>query len=91
MIPSNTILGELEIFEIYEYLNGPRLFVARNNIGTIFLVYWCDEKEEATGWLYLPISEAKLEKLRRKEITLNAAFKEPETNYLYIVYTGILP
>ena len=90
MIPLNTILGELEIFEIYEYLDGPRLFAARNNIGTIFLVYWFDEEEDATGWLYLPISEPKLQKLRRRIITLNSAFKKPETNY-YIVYTSIHP
>lgn len=88
MIPINTSLGELDIFEVYEYIDGPRLFAARNNIGTIYLVYWFDETEEATGWLYLPISESRLNELRRKTITLNTAFKKPETNY-YIVYTGI--
>jgi hypothetical protein len=90
MVPKNTSLGELEIFEIYEYLDGPRLFAARNNIGTIYLVYWFDEREDATGWLYLPISEARLNELRRKAITLNATFKRPETNY-FRVYTGIHP
>jgi len=90
MIPLNTILGKLEISEIYEYLDGPRLFTAKNNVGTTFLVYWCDEKEDAIGWLYLPISETKLNKLRQKAITLNAAFKEPETS-CYIVYTGVSP
>lgn len=89
-LPLNTILGELVIFEIYEYLDGPRLFAVRNNIGTIYLVYWFDEKEDATGWLYLPISETKLNELRRKTMTLNTAFNEPETDY-YIVYTGIHP
>ncbi len=90
MIPLNTILGELDIFEIYEYLDGPRLFAARNNIGTMYLVYWFDETEDATGWLYLPISETKLNGLRRKTITLNTAFNDPETDY-YIVYTGVHP
>ena len=90
MIPMNTSLGELEIFEVYEHIDGPRLFAARNNIGAIYLVYWFDEKEDATGWLYLPISKARLKELRRKTITLNTAFNEPETNY-YIVYTGIHP
>lgn len=90
MLPVNTSLGQLDIFEVYEYLDGPRLFGARNNIGTMFLVFWCDEEDNATGWLYLPISEARLNELRRKEITLNAAFREPETNY-YLVYTGISP
>ena len=65
-------------------------FAARNNIGTAYLVYWFDEEDDAAGWLYLPISEAKLSKLRRKLITLNAAFKEPETSY-YLVYTGVPP
>lgn len=88
MLPLNTILGQLEIFEVYEYLDGPRLFAVRNNIGTMFLVFWCDEEEDATGWLYLPISEARLNQLRRKEISFNAAFRDPETVY-FLVYTGI--
>ncbi len=90
MLPINTVLGEIEIVEIYEYLDGPRLFAAKNNIGTMYLVFWFDEEDDATGWLYLPISEEKLSKLRRKVISLNTAFKSPETNY-YLVYTGIPP
>lgn len=90
MLPIGTILGKLAIFEIYEYLDGPRLFAARNNVGTMFLVYWFDEIEDATGWLYLPISEARLNQLRRREITFGAAFRQPETIY-YLVYTGIPP
>lgn len=90
MLPTNTNLGELAVFEVYEYLDGPRLFAARNNVGTMFLVFWFDEEEDATGWLYLPISEAKLSKLRRKEITLHMAFRKPEVGY-YLVYTGIPP
>lgn len=90
MLPKNTSLGELEIAEVYEYIDGPRLFAARNNIGAMFLVFWCDEEKDATGWLYLPISEARLNSLRRKEITLNDAYREPETAY-YLVYTGVPP
>jgi hypothetical protein len=92
MIPTDTTLGTLEIFEIYEYIDAPRLFAVRNNIGTMYLVYWCDEKPESTGWLYLPISDSRLSDLRRKKITLYNAFNKPETNY-YLVYinhiTGI--
>lgn len=90
MLPENTILGQLEIFEIYENLDGPRLFAVRNNIGTMYLAFWFDEEADATGWLYLPISETKLSKLRRKEISLKTAFENPEMNY-YLVYTGIPP
>lgn len=90
MLPKGTLLGQLEIFEVYEYMDGPKLFATRNNIGTIYLVFWFDEVEDASGWLYLPLSEAKLSKLRRKELSLYAAFSEPETNY-YIVYTGVPP
>lgn len=90
MLPQKTILGQLEIFEVYEYLDGPRLFAVKNNIGSIYLVYWFDEQEEETGWLYLPISEEKLNQLRRKEISLNEAYRHPETFYI-IAYTKIPP
>lgn len=90
MTPEKTILGELTILEVYEYLDGPRFFAAKNNVGVIFLVYWCEEERDKTGWLYLQISEAKLSDLRRKKLTIHAAFKKPET-IMYLVYTKIRP
>ncbi|NUN15651.1 MAG: hypothetical protein HUU55_18660 [Myxococcales bacterium] len=90
MLPENTPLGKIEISEVYEYLDGPRLFTAINNVGTMFLVFWCGEESDATRWLYLPVSEEKLNKLRRKKLTLRAAFVNPETAY-YLAYTAIPP
>lgn len=88
VLPENTCLGKLQLIEVYEYLDGARLFLTKNKTGFTFLVYWCDEKVNATGWLYLPISRTRLTQLKQREMMLNAAFKAPETNYYYLAYTG---
>ncbi|MGB1249302.1 MAG: DUF6575 domain-containing protein [Candidatus Promineifilaceae bacterium] len=87
MLPIDTRLGELDIFEIYEYMDGPRLFAARDVIGTSFLVYWIDESDESSGWLYLPISGKRLKQLRRKKRSLRWAYMNPEMSHYYVVYT----
>ena len=90
MLPVNTLLGQVELSEIYEYFDGPRLFSVRDNAGGLCLAYWFDESEEATGWLYLPITENKLTRLRQQQLTLRQAYEEPETFY-WVVYTRIPP
>lgn len=86
MIPRNTCLGNLRIIEIYEYLDGPKLFCARNEVGTSFVVYWCDVLDGAEGWLYLPISYRRLDRLRRRELAIRDAYASAESG-VYIAYT----
>ncbi len=90
LLPLNTALGELRVTEIYDYFDGPKLFCASNSLDSLFLVYWCDKKDDgAEGWLYLPITEVKLEALRQSQLSLRDAFLSPENNGLYHVYTAI--
>lgn len=88
MLPKNTCLGNLNIIEVYDYLDGPKFFCVRDEVGSFFTVYWCDLKDNNEGWLYLPLSEKRLEEIRRKEITINEAYLKAEKG-LYLVYTTI--
>lgn len=83
-------LGVLDVIEVYDYYDGPRFFSVRDKTGSIYVVYWCDLRDDAEGWLYLPISEKRLDKLRRKSISVRDAYIEPERDY-WLVYTKVRP
>ncbi|WP_346205373.1 MULTISPECIES: DUF6575 domain-containing protein [Aeromonas] len=92
ILPKKTCLGSLYISEIYEYYDGPKLFCARNKTNQAYVSYWCDSSSdnEYDGWLYIPVSEKRLEQVRRGEISIKEAFeKHEDVIYLaYVFYTG---
>jgi len=90
MLPERTCLGELELIEIYAYMNEPTIFNVKNATGQNFLVYWCDYEKEQDGWLYLPLSEIRLDKLRRQELSIKAAFETADSGF-FLSYTGADP
>ncbi len=87
MLPEGTCLGDVDLIEIYSYMNDPSIFYAKNSTGQHFLVYWCDYENEQDGWLYLPLSEKRLDQLRRKELSIKKAFEISQQGF-YLVYTG---
>lgn len=90
MTPRNTCLGRVSLYEIYEEFNGPKIFSVKDAVGTLYLVYWCDETEEFDSWLYMSLSQEKLKQVRRKELSLAQAFSSPQIGY-YVVNTYINP
>lgn len=83
-LPENTILGELEILKVYEYYDGPKIFLAQN-WEEQYLVYWCDYTQYGEGWLYAPIDAKTLVQLEENEIDLTEAFMNPSHDYVYYV------
>ena len=89
-LPSDTILGELEILEVYVKFNGARLLSCENKVGQTFLGLWVEEEEDFDLWLYALVSVDRLKSIRCGKIDLHNAFLEPENNILYkIEYTHI--
>ncbi len=88
ILPSNTYLGKLKITEVYDYYEGPKFFCVKNQFRQIMVVYWVDHKKDnnSYGWLYLPITDEKLNELRRGKISVRNAYEDPEQG-LYLVYT----
>jgi len=85
MLPKNTCLGELEIEEIYEFYDIPRLFSCKNRLGHIYLVISIEDLDDGWKWLYLPVSDSRLQKIRLGEITLRDSFKNAEEHSVYSV------
>lgn len=77
-LPRDTILGELTLLETYVFYDGPRLFSAQSLTDQRYLAAWANEGLEADEWLYVAISEARLNMVRSGARTVRSAFLEPE-------------
>ncbi|CAD7507815.1 MULTISPECIES: DUF6575 domain-containing protein [Aeromonas] len=84
VLPNNTSLGSLVITEIYDYFDGPKLFCARSKTGSSYICYWCDSADDFDSWLYLPVSDKKLEDFRRGKISVRDAITTPEDVVFFV-------
>ena len=85
LLPHLSPLGKLEIVEVYEYYDRPCLFSCRNASGFLFLALWIDQTKNSTIWLYVPMSQRRLEKVRSATIQLRDAFLTSEDGFVYKV------
>ncbi|MBH0068181.1 DUF6575 domain-containing protein [Pseudoalteromonas sp. NZS100] len=86
-IPRDTFLGKLNFYEVYDDFMGPKCFTLKNQFGQIYLVYWNGDFEGYSEWLYILISEERIDAVTRQELSLREAFKYPESSQLIIVKT----
>jgi hypothetical protein len=77
-LPRNSILGELTLVETYVFYDGPRLFSAKSLTDQRYLAAWANEGANADEWLYVAISEARLNMVRSGAQTVRSAFLHPE-------------
>jgi len=83
LLPQKTILGNLEIIEVYEFYDKPCLFSCRNVAGQIFLAVWIDETSYSDSWLYVPTSLRRLRQVITGAIELKSAFSEAEDGFVF--------
>lgn len=83
LLPQGTVLGKLEILEIYESYDKPCLFSCRNVAGQIFLAVWISEDLDSDTWLYAPISLERLQIVAAGGIDLKSAFLEAEDGFVF--------
>jgi hypothetical protein len=76
ILPKDTILGRLKIFEIYDEFYGPKCFSVRDDLQHLYLVYWSGDYDNGTctKWVYMPVSTKILDELLREEYTFHKAF-----------------
>jgi hypothetical protein len=84
-LPDNTVLGRLRLLEVYDYYDGPRLFAAHNETGSLFLGYWADETETGEVWYYVAVSRKRLKFIRSGGIALRDAFLNAEDGVVTVV------
>lgn len=83
LLPKSTMLGKLELFEVYDDFEGPKCFSAIDRkLKQVFLVYWSGDfiaqDISLSKWLYAPISHKRLDELRRQCFSIRDVFLDPE-------------
>jgi len=84
-LPQGTILGNLEMLEVYEFYDKPCLFSCRNVAGQIFLALWIDETAYADSWFYAPTSLKRFQQIVVGNIELRNAFLTAEDGFVFEV------
>ena len=87
MLPRDTWLGHLTLFEVYVEHDGPRMFAVVSDSGHYFLVVSTDEDGERASWLYAPVSRPDLERVRAGEMPIAQPFRQPVGGYAFRVTT----
>jgi hypothetical protein len=81
-------VGNLSIDEIYEYFDGPRLFLAHNVTGQRFLAVHADTDGAREMWLYAPLSPARVDMVRDGRVDLHDAFAKSESGGVWRIDYG---
>jgi hypothetical protein len=86
-LPESTILGQLELLEVYEEYDGPRLFSCRNATGQKYIVIWVEEFLDRDIWYYAAVSDNRFKDIRSGNIDLCDVFLNAEDKQVYVVTT----
>lgn len=86
-LPKQTILGELTLYETFEFFDFPRLFTAKSKTGKFYLALSIYDDFDDFEWLYINISSDRIMSLIDQKICLYTAFKNPEEGFIFKVYT----
>jgi hypothetical protein len=80
-----SLIRGLAPVEVFDYYDGPRFYSCRDVVGQLYLVYWVDESEAGTSWLYLRISLERYAALKRGDVPIADALSRPEDDSVLIV------
>lgn len=87
--PIGTMLGVLHMIRTIEHYDFPRIFICRNTTHQKYLVLSTYDDDERCEWLYLPISELRLNSVIVGGMPLRQAFVQPEGGFLYSAKTFV--
>jgi hypothetical protein len=85
LLPIDTVLGVLEVVEVYDFYDGPRLFLSRNRVGLLFLAAWVEDATDRDVWLFVPVSANRVNSVRSGGLDLRSAFTEAEDGFVFRV------
>ncbi|MDG7001218.1 MAG: hypothetical protein JRN15_19145, partial [Nitrososphaerota archaeon] len=82
ILPNTELTGALSISEIFDYFDGPKLFVCENQIGQKYLGYWVGSDDNTDSYWIVAISRERYLAVRSAELSLHEAISKPELGYL---------
>lgn len=81
------LIPSLTPYEIFDYYDGPRFYSCRDVVGQLFIVYWVEEGDGTSSWLYLRVSQDRYSALKNGSITIASSLSQPEEGFAYLVKT----
>tara|TARA_R110002167_G_scaffold70453_2_gene198685 strand:- start:93715 stop:94914 length:1200 start_codon:yes stop_codon:yes gene_type:complete len=87
LLPSNTVLGKLELLEVFEYYDFPRIFSCKNQTGQIYIVLSTHDDEDFCEWIYTPVSHERYNALCEGAIDLRSGIEQSENGFVFTVET----
>ncbi|WP_125557275.1 DUF6575 domain-containing protein [Pseudoalteromonas rubra] len=83
LLPKDTFLGKLKVFEVYDDFMGPKCFSLKNQFGQFFLAYWGGDYEDYSRWLYVLVTSERLDELTRQARCVRSAYVNPENKQVF--------
>jgi hypothetical protein len=80
-------IGDLKILEVFEYIDGPKVFSCENSEGQVFVTNWIDTSPQSDTWFYVPVSKKRLAAIRTGKVSLRECILNVENDFLYEVIT----
>lgn len=85
ILPESTLLGRLELLEVFVFYDEPRLFSCKNQTGVIFIAVWIDENEAGDIYYYVPMSRERYDNVISGSVDLREAFILSEDGIVFEV------
>lgn len=82
------LIRRLTPFEVFDYYDGPRFYSCRDIDGQTYLVYWVDETESLTSWLYARVSLERYSALKLGSISISDALSKTEDGFVLLVQSS---
>ncbi|MUG72801.1 DUF6575 domain-containing protein [Paenibacillus validus] len=82
-------IGDLKIIEVFEYIDGPKIFSCENSEGQIFVTNWIDTSPQFDTWFYVPVSKKRLTEIRSGVVSLRDCILRAEQGLVYEVVTPV--
>ncbi len=78
-------LQNLKPLEVFDYFDGPRFYSCISKSGQLYLVFWVDETETTSSWLYVQISHDRYSVFKIGNIAIKDTFLYSEEGYVFLV------
>jgi hypothetical protein len=82
------LLPGLVPVEVFDFYDIPRFYSVRDSVGQLYLVYWVDEDERGSKWLYLRVSQDRYASVKQGLIPISFALSNPEEGLAFAVQHG---
>lgn len=83
VLPQSDRLGDLDVTEVFDYYDGPKLFACRNKTGQLFLGMWVGSDQTSDSYWLVSLSRERFGMVRSGGIGLQRAFMNPELGFVY--------